>query len=535
MPQDSIIRADGTGDYTSDIAWEAAEQDADYGAVTNAFLDGAITRSNRLTFSGAWPNGGRIQAFNNAFDGNLNNTPPSITSTAGTGFIRNTSASTLELSGISMIHGGTSGALDCRVNSSARIVLTDSYIDAGTNKNIIVLAAGSSFEATNSVLRNAGMVFNAGSSFANVTLSSCSLFGDRDSILLNRGSASDCVVVNSNTGNCFSNVTQSNNASSDATADTLTNIVIADEFVDSNPVSSGDYRIASGSDLDTNGIGAFIQGGTAPIVVDESLSNTGSISLDPVISLSAPVILNEAVSNTDSVSNTPVITFNAPVIIQESISNSDSVSLNPSVSLVAQITVNESVSNSNSSALNPEIFLAANVVVNELTSNTESGSLNPTILLSVPITVNESISNSVSESLNPTIEFVGAVNVIEEISNTDSVSQAPTITLSASVVVDESLSNTDSQSNNPTINLGAEIIINESVSNTGSISVNPVIDLVGAVSVNESTSNTASNSNNPAITIGQAVRIENITISYKQNDIILSYKPNDITISYGSN
>ena len=74
----------------------------------------------------------------------------------------------------------------------------------------------------------------------------------------NGGSITNTVVVNALSGQCIrSGVTQSNNATTDSSGDTLANIVIADNFVSSDPVGDGDYRIKSGSDLDTNGIGLF--------------------------------------------------------------------------------------------------------------------------------------------------------------------------------------------------------------------------------------------------------------------------------------
>lgn len=42
MPQNAIIRADGTGDYTSPIAWEAGEQSSNYGSIAVGRLDGFL-------------------------------------------------------------------------------------------------------------------------------------------------------------------------------------------------------------------------------------------------------------------------------------------------------------------------------------------------------------------------------------------------------------------------------------------------------------------------------------------------------------
>ena len=40
MPQNAIIRADGTGDYTNIIAWQAGENAANYGSETIGRVDG---------------------------------------------------------------------------------------------------------------------------------------------------------------------------------------------------------------------------------------------------------------------------------------------------------------------------------------------------------------------------------------------------------------------------------------------------------------------------------------------------------------
>ena len=72
MPQNSIIRADGTGDYTSPIAWEAAEQNSDYGSITVGRLDGFFDNGTSiLDINGSWPNGARLEPFDSgeAFDG----------------------------------------------------------------------------------------------------------------------------------------------------------------------------------------------------------------------------------------------------------------------------------------------------------------------------------------------------------------------------------------------------------------------------------------------------------------------------------
>lgn len=214
------------------------------------------------------------------------------------------------------------------------------------------------------------------------------------------------------------------------------------------------------------------------------------------------------------------------VVVDESTSNTNSNSLDPVITLNAPVTVQESVSNSNSNALDPNITLNAPVVVSEEVSNTNSNSLNPAITLSVPVVVSEAVSNTNSNSLNPNIILASEVVVNESVSNTNSNSLDPNISLTANVIVNESVSNTSSISNSPTISLGEAIVVNESVSNTNSSSLNPTITIASQVIIDETTSNTNSNSLNPTISVGEIVRIDNIDVSYRQNNITLSYRRN---------
>lgn len=334
------------------------------------------------------------------------------------------------------------------------------------------------------------------------------------------------------------------------------------DFVD---FANDDFRTASSSALATAGVGgtfigyALESGGgeavvvdeitsntestsnnpivttVGPVIIAEEVSNTGSTALNPTIVLTTPVVVNESLSDTESESNDPAVLTVGPVQVVEQLSNTDSSSLNPVIILNAEIVVDETTSNTNSESNNPQIFLTAEVTVNEVVSNTESEPLSPTILLSTPIQVMEQASNTDSSSLDPIVSLVGPVDVLENTSDTGSESLDPTIIVTAPIVVNESTSDTESESLSPTITLGAQIVVNEVTSNTGSSSLNPDIELSGSVTVLESTSNTSSTSLNPTISVGQIVRIENIAISYKQNDIILNYKANDITISYKGN
>ena len=72
MPQNAIIRADGTGDYTTIIAWIAAEGNSNYGAVTVGRVDDFFDQgSSSLFLSGTAPHGLKLEPFSTsiAFDG----------------------------------------------------------------------------------------------------------------------------------------------------------------------------------------------------------------------------------------------------------------------------------------------------------------------------------------------------------------------------------------------------------------------------------------------------------------------------------
>jgi large exoprotein involved in heme utilization and adhesion len=122
------------------------------------------------------------------------------------------------------------------------------------------------------------------------------------------------VVYNDDVGACFRDtVTQSNNASTDATADTLTNIVVADNFVSTTPLTSGDYRIKSGSPLDTNGIGAFVQSSGGLVITTSPIASAESFG-SPTITTGVVLISPVAIASAESVGS-PVISTGVVIIL----------------------------------------------------------------------------------------------------------------------------------------------------------------------------------------------------------------------------
>lgn len=284
MPQNAIIRADGTGDYTSFTAWEAAEQSVDYGSITVARVDGFFDLgASQLDINGTWPNGFRIECFDSAdkFDGTERGLC-GITSTASITF-RNRGHDT-ELSGIEVhntgtgigysntVVGGNLDHQDCLFKTVSNTAhRTNTTAGAGTSGCVMASSTGNP---------NLGGTYNQ-----------CSMFTNRTSAI---GASSttaidNTVIVNLGSGTCYrGTVTQNNNASTDATADTLTNIVIADNFVSANPVVDGDYRIQSGSSLDTNNIGPFVEsaGAGTSASIDSQMPSMGS-SISATITIAA--------------------------------------------------------------------------------------------------------------------------------------------------------------------------------------------------------------------------------------------------------
>ena len=275
MPQNSIIRADGTGDYTSPIAWEAAEQNSDYGSITVGRLDGFFDNGTSiLDINGSWPNGARLEPFDSgeAFDGTERQLC-GITTASTSRTIRNRSLS-FEMEGLEIYNTSTGSCywstglfsgINCLMKASNGISFRPGDSSgAGAVGCVIVTITNGAVWAVPTKISQSSVIANNTASMGRS--SGTQLF-------------TDTVIVNYLAGACFrGNITQSNNASTDSTADTLDNIVVADNFISSDPILDGDYRIKAASPLDTNGIGAFIQGASGiSIEVDSgSYSQVGT-------------------------------------------------------------------------------------------------------------------------------------------------------------------------------------------------------------------------------------------------------------------
>ena len=108
MPQNAIIRADGSGDYTSPTAWEAGEQSSNYGSVAVGRLDGFFDLgTSSLDFNGTWPNGARLECFSSStgFDGTERNLC-GVTS-ANSGMTVRGRSTLVQLAGLEIYNTGT--------------------------------------------------------------------------------------------------------------------------------------------------------------------------------------------------------------------------------------------------------------------------------------------------------------------------------------------------------------------------------------------------------------------------------------------
>ena len=373
MPQNAIIRADGTGDYTTPQAWESAEQSSNYGSITVGRVDGFFdSGSSQLDINGNWPNGARLEAFSSAgaFDG----TERQLCGLTSTGITVRGRGNKTELFGLEIYSTATQGAY----------IATTAGGD--TNISSCLLRANSGTSRLNSLVGNgyvncvlasdSDTVFNGdtvgtgNSIFAN----EASSVGSTDTITL-----SNTVVYNDDVGACFRDtVTQSNNASTDATADTLTNIVVADNFVSTTPLTSGDYRIKSGSLLDTNGIGAFVQVSSGITITPLSI-NSSSISIDPVIKYAAIVNLLPNAINSSSIALNPAIQYSASINITPNSINSLSIGLNPVISYSSALIILPQTINSASVGINPVIEYKGVINLTPNTINSLSVSINPFI------------------------------------------------------------------------------------------------------------------------------------------------------------
>lgn len=310
MPQNAIIRSPthalaGTDeDYTSLSGWESTEQNANYGSITVGRVDGFFDQgSGALVISGTWTNGARLEPFDSAdaFDGTSRKLC-GLESTGGTRTLLYNMSTPLEIVGLELYKsggGGSTKCLDRNSGSTPSSILLDGLLIHAVGRRLTSDVDG----LTNSVLvyEGGGTGFiEAGSanSYTNCTVLIDNNGQDVGSV--GTSTLTNCVVYNKGTGADFDvGAIQTNCASSDATGNTLTNIVIADNFESSDPITDGDYRIKSGSSLDTNGIGTFVSAGGGGLTVTLGLTDAETDVFSLAVSLELVVEYGLVLSETE--------------------------------------------------------------------------------------------------------------------------------------------------------------------------------------------------------------------------------------------
>ncbi len=414
MPQNAIIRADGTGDYTTIIAWEAGEQNSNYGSITVGRVDGFFNQgSSLLAINGAWSNGAKLEPFDasDAFDGTERQLC-GLTSSSGTASVRLRCTAPCELSGLEIYNTGTpsSGALNSDLGEPRDV--HGCLVKTSGGRTISGFNTGQGISG--SVLVNTASI-TTGIFLATNIIDGCSVFSDSTRSLgeVTILTASNTFSLNSGSGDDFdSTVTQSNNASTDATADTLNNIVIADNFVNSNPVSSGDYRIKSGSDLDTNSIGAFVQSSsgqidaavsfdiTKPVFISSASATIPALDASVLFDIDKPTFSASASATIPNPQSSVSFDIEKPVFLSNA-----SVTLPNPVS-TALFDVNKPVFNSSASASLPNPIASAEFTINEIQFSSTADTTQPGYNSIVDFTVDKPVFTSSASVTLPSPQAV---------------------------------------------------------------------------------------------------------------------------------
>jgi len=386
MPQNAVIAASG-GDYTTLIAWEAGEQNSDYGAITVGRVNGFFDQGGSLlAINGAWVNGARLEPFDSAdgFDGTERQLC-GVTSSNSTATIRLRATAICEIEGLEVYNTST---------SSAATAVTS---DVGEPRDVSFCLFKSLGRLTGNFntgvgIRDSVLVVDAATTtngFSGVTiLNRCSIFynSTRET---GAGTVSNSFSVNIGTGDDWeSTLTQSNNASTDTSADAINNIVIADNFESSDPVGDGDYRIKSGSILDTNTIGAFIQGGGGGITITGATANYNYSAITGEIDLTGEIIVTGGTANYDYDGIVGSIDLTGEIVITGQTANYNYSAIDGSIELTGAITVIGQTANYDYDGIAADIILQGSIIVTGSTANYDYNALNGTIIIQGPITLN---------------------------------------------------------------------------------------------------------------------------------------------------
>lgn len=428
MPQNAIISADGGGDvdYIDWTAWDIGEQSADYGAVTVGIHRGAISQAARTVWNGTWVNGAEIKSSGTGFLGAAGATD---SMTVPSECIRaNTSGKNLTIRGIEM-YGDSSGVANCRSPNSGVLFLIDCYIESSGLSCLVIQESSSIIDMQNCVTSCTGSLANT--TIGTIKSLDCSHFSEPStSEFLSYGDFTNSVGVSNGVAGVFGGTsTQINCASNDATATAFPNIVISDEFTNSDPVTSGDYTIKAGGTLSANSIGAFIQvaGGVS---ITATLGTIEYSSNNTVVNLSGVIDVNTTLGAINYTSNDSVV------------------SLSGDVGITATLGAISYSSNDTSIQISGETILTATLGAIEYSSNNTVVNLIGNVDLIATLGAINYSSNDAVVSLS------GGIAVNTTLGTIDYTSNDATITLQGQVSIAATLGAITYGSNNALVNVG---------------------------------------------------------------------------------
>mgnify|MGYP005993694275 CR=1 FL=1 len=217
---------------------------------------------------------------------------------------------------------------------------------------------------------------------------------------------------------------------------------------------------------------------------------------------SGGVSVDDSSSNSSSISNNDSINYVGEFLISDSLNNSDSSANQDSISFASSVNISDAVNNSLTVANNDNIYLVGELVVNDLIVDSSSTASDDSIALAATIIVNDSLIDSISLAVNDSIQLSGAFNVIDQLINSASIANNDSISFSSTVVVSDQLSNSGSVSNNDSVSFIGSVVISDQLTNSLSLANVDLISFAGEIIITDSAVNSSSSSGNDFIQIG---------------------------------
>lgn len=347
------------------------------------------------------------------------------------------------------------GENNLHYNYASRGGFTNTFYNGGTLKNITCIQ----------LLTEGGFTGDIG--IANANCTNVVLYTDKPT-----GSFT-------NFYNCTGDYNAANKAEGQPGANSFDTVLITD-FVD---FANEKYISKLGGQLDGSGesggfIGAVLEsGGSGELTVDDSSSNSNSISNNDSIKYVGKFLVSDSLNSSDSSVNQDSISFASIVNISDTVNGSLAVANNDNIYLVGELIVNDSIVDSGSAARDDSITLAATIIVNDSLIDSISLAVNDSIRLSGAFNVVDQLINSASIANNDSVSFSSNVVVSEQLSNSESVSNDDNVSFVGYVVIGEQLANSLSLASIDSISFTGEVIITDSAVNSNSLSTNDFIQI----------------------------------------------------------